>query len=345
MIGGKLVNVIRRSVLITITALIFVCGANAQLDEICGESAGSAWLNSAIVYGKIRLNGFETGAKFPKITVTLSRIQRDYRITIDRSGNYCFRDVDGGGGTLVVDIEGVEVGRQVLPASGLIKQHRQDFEVYDLRTNVAKPPGTVSAKYSYPRSEKNAKLFEEAAAAEKVRDKENAIRLLKEIVTDDPADFLAWSKMGAVYFEHGDHLSATDAFKKALEAKPDLVPAMINLGRIYLLQKKIEDAIQIFNLAAVTDRNSANAFRMLGEAYLLDKKGTKGVAALNEAIRLDPKGMADCHLLMATLYDRAGAKPYASREYRLFLEKVPEHADKKKFEKYIKENPEETGQE
>jgi hypothetical protein len=52
--------------------------------------------------------------------------------------------------------------------------------------------------------------------------------------------------------------------------------------------------------------------------------------------------MAESHLLLAVLYDRAGAKDLASREYRLFLSKVRDHPDQKKFEKYIKDNPETT---
>ena len=95
--------------------------------------------------------------------------------------------------------------------------------------------------------------------------------------------------------------------------------------------------------ATAIDPSSARAFQLLGEAYLLARKGTLGVAALNEAVRLDPIGMAECHLLMARLYDLAGVKPLASREYRLFLEKVPQHPEKKKLEKYIKDNPEEAG--
>jgi hypothetical protein len=49
--------------------------------------------------------------------------------------------------------------------------------------------------------------------------------------------------------------------------------------------------------------------------------------------------MAECHLLLARLYDRAGAKDMASREYVLFLQKVPEHPEKQKFDSYIKANP------
>ena len=50
--------------------------------------------------------------------------------------------------------------------------------------------------------------------------------------------------------------------------------------------------------------------------------------------------MAECHLLLARLYDLAGAKNLATHEYKIFLTKIPDHPDKKKLEEYIKKNPE-----
>ena len=50
--------------------------------------------------------------------------------------------------------------------------------------------------------------------------------------------------------------------------------------------------------------------------------------------------MAECHLQLAHLYELAGAKKLAAHEYALFMAKVPDHPDRKKFEKYIKDNPE-----
>lgn len=323
-----------------VSVLIFAGSSAAQSDEICGETGGSAWLNSPIVFGKVRLHGFDTGGKMPKITVTLVPSQRsEIRQTIDRSGNYCFRDVDGGGGTIVVDIEGEEVGRRQLPSSGLIKQHRQDFDLYAERPDALRAPGAISAKYSYPRNAKNAELFEKAAAAEKGKKLDTAAQLLKEIVSNDSADFIAWAKLASVYFDQNDLSGAESAFKKSIAAKPGHVPAMMNLGRIYLIQKNTDAAIEYLEQAAKAEPLSARARQLLGEAYLLARKGTLGVKALNEAIRLDPVGMAECHLLMARLYDLAGVKPLATREYKMFLEKVPEHPDKKKFERYINDNP------
>ncbi len=103
--------------------------------------------------------------------------------------------------------------------------------------------------------------------------------------------------------------------------------------------KQHDAAIGIFKHATELDPNSARAFQLLGETYLLARQGTLAVEALNEAIRLDPIGMAGCHLQMAHLYELAGAKQLAAKEYKLFLAKVPDHPDKKKFEKFIKDNP------
>jgi cytochrome c-type biogenesis protein CcmH/NrfG len=117
---------------------------------------------------------------------------------------------------------------------------------------------------------------------------------------------------------------------------------MMYLGRIYMLQNKYDLAIQTLVNSVKADPASARSYRLLGEAYIMDRKGSLGVDALNEAIRLDPIAMADGHLLMARLYDLAGAKAHASREYRLFLQKVPQHPDAKKFQKYIQEHPDTT---
>src|SRR3954468_10169556 len=139
---------------ILVMVFLFSGSGFAQLAEICGETGGSMWLSSPAVYGHIGLNGFDPGKRLPKITVTLVDRQRnERRITIDRTGNYCFSDVDGNGGFLVVDIEGVEVGRETLPTGGSIKQNRQDFDIYAPGNDPQKPAGTISAKNYYPRKE------------------------------------------------------------------------------------------------------------------------------------------------------------------------------------------------
>ena len=321
-------------------ALFLAAPAQAQLDKICGETGGPVWLASNVVFGKITVNGLAEGARFPKITVVLNSRGRDTaNFTIDRSGNYCFRGIDGSGAILTVEVEGREVARQILPTSTYIKQFQQDFEVIAGNFAGAVKPGAVSVKFQYQRSEQNAKLFEQASAAATDGKTDRALQLLQEIVASDAADYIAWSQIGAIHFEKKSYSAAEKAYNSALAAKPDLAPAMMNLGRIHLVDGKMDQGIELLKRATVADPSLARAFQLLGEAYLLSRKGTLGVEALNEAIRLEPVAMAESHLLLATLYDRAGAKFMATREYKLFLEKLPEHKDAKKFKRYIEDNP------
>ncbi|MGH9945725.1 MAG: tetratricopeptide repeat protein [Pyrinomonadaceae bacterium] len=326
-------------VLVVITG--FAERAHSQANEICSEFGGSVWLDARVVYGVVTITGIDSTRKFPKVTVSLTNGGRSLASqTVDRSGKYCFRDVDGGGGTLIVEYEGIEAGRQILPqGTRELKQFQQDFAIDVSPAKTAKP-GVVSAKQGYQRSEKNTAMFEEASTARKSGKLDKAVPLFKEIVKNDPGDYVSWGQLGAIYYEQDNFAEAETAYQKALAAKPELSAVMTNLGRIYYAQKKFEQAIEILEKATQTDPTSAKAFQLLGESYIYSRKGSLGVAALNEAIRLDPIGMAESHLLMARLYDAAGLKNLASKEFRMFLEKVPQHTDRKKLEQYIKENPE-----
>ena len=329
-----------------VTTMILVASQNAylQTSEACSEiGGGSIWLDTRAVYGRVVMNGLQPEGNIPKVTVALVTGARVIAsTTLDRSGKYCFKDVDGSGGTLILEVENVEVGRQNLPLSSgsMSRQFQQDFEIWIPKSGTSAKPGIVSAKFRYPRKPENATLFEESNTAIKQRDSKKAIQLLKKIVATDPNDFLAWTQLGSIQTDLNEMSAAEEAYRKALVVKPDFGVAMMYLGRLYLLQNKLDLAIQTLLKATEVDPTSARSFRLLGEGYLLSRKGTLGVEALNEAIRLEPIEMADGHLLMARLYDIAGAKPYASREYRLFLEKVPKHPDAKRFAKYIEDNPE-----
>jgi cytochrome c-type biogenesis protein CcmH/NrfG len=240
----------------------------------------------------------------------------------------------------VIYLDGAEVARRQIMSLGAAQQ-REDFEI-KAGASQRTAPGIVSAKYSYPPNEKTAELYKKAADAEREKNQDRVLEFVKKIVKADPADFIAWAKLGTLYLEKKSYPDAESSFGKSLELRPDFVPAMTSLGRTYIAQIKSEAAIQILQKATTTDPKSAKSFQYLGTAYLQAKKGSLGVEALNKAIELDPIGCADAHLLMATLYDRAGAKDLASREYRLFLEKMPNYADKRKLEEYIKTNPEQS---
>jgi Flp pilus assembly protein TadD len=163
---------------------------------------------------------------------------------------------------------------------------------------------------------------------------------MKQIVEIDPPDFIAWSILGSLYMEKKSYTESDAAFRKSLGLKVEYTPAWINVGRLRVARKQLEGAIEIFKHAAALESTSARVCKLLGETYLQTKQGTLAVEAPNQAIKLDPAGMADCHLLIGRLYDAAGAKKMATKEFKAFLSKVPDYSDKAKLEKYIKDNPE-----
>ena len=315
----------------------------AQVDDICREfgvipSLDMPWAQVPYLYGKIVLHGFDPAAK-PKITVIFSdRDNPSKRISVSQTGAYCFKR-SGGGGSLVVEVDGVEVARRTLPTFGGAQQ-REDFDIYPNSPTQTVPPGTISAKFSHPRNDKTVDLYQKAATAERNKELDKATEFVKEIVTIDSDDFIAWSILGSLYYQQKSFDASDAAFRKSLALKIDYTPAWVNVGKLRVAQKQLEAAIEIFKHAASLDPQSARTYQLLGETYLEVKKGTLGVEALNRAIEIDPVGMADCHLTIARLYDLAGAKQHATREYKSFLKKVPDYPDRKKLEKYIKENPE-----
>ena len=324
--------------------LVFAGTSNAQADQFCSEAGLNPSLDSPFaqvpyVFGHINIKSPESGTKFPKITISLIEQQRTSRWTVEKSGNYCFKLTSRAGGALILDVDGVEVARRTLSTFGPAQQ-REDFEIYLSPTNKQITPGVVSAKFFHPANPKTVELYEKCVKAQNKKEFDKAIELLREIVGIDPADFIGWAKLGMLYLERNALAEAEAAFRKSLELKVEYTPAWIQMGKIRVAQKGFDAAIGIYRHALTLEPASPTIYRLLGEAYLQARRGTLGAEALNEAIRLDPVGMAECHLLLAKLYELAGAKNLAAREYKLFLAKVPDHPDKSKFEEFIRKNPE-----
>lgn len=324
---------------------VFAGAALAQADDICREFGETPTREidrtnrqAPYVYGRIVLRGLAPNAKMPRIIVvyTDSR-QPALRQVISRSGNYCFKR-QGTGGIIMIEFEGLETARKNISDIGEPRQ-REDFEINVPQTDRDAAPGVVSTRFTRSTNDKTTDLYKKAAEAESDKQPKKAIDFVKEIVAIDPEDFVAWAKLGSLCIVANRPQDAEAAFTRSLELRPDYPTALINFGTLRAFQNQFESAVTMFERAIASDPKSAIAYRLLGEAYLQIRKGTLGLAALDKALELDPLGQAECHLLKARLYDLVGAKHLASTEYKAFLKKVSDHADKKKFKKYIKDNP------
>ncbi len=293
------------------------------------------------IWGDVRIDGSQATSSTPlnlDVSLYLEFGTLVSRQTIPSNGRYRFNNLSNNKYYIVVELENREIARfNVDLTSHLLGDVKQDLE-FQWRDLQAAKAGVISASSSYNRSQKNVPLFNKATEALENKRYDQAISLLREVVTNDPADFPAWSELGTAYFIRKDYAEAEKAYSQAISQKPDYDVALISLGRLRIAQKNFDGAISVLTEAVKAQPTSAQANYFLGEAYLQIKKGSLAVGYLTEAIKLDPIGMADTHLRLAALFNAAGLKDRAAGEYEAFLKKKPDHPDRKKLEQYIAEN-------
>jgi len=98
-----------------------------------------------------------------------------------------------------------------------------------------------------------------------------------------------------------DYKKAEEWYRAALELDHDLCEARVNLGTLYILQNRQEDAIKELNLAAKKNpRNFPEPYTNLARLYL-----GKAVTNIKKAIELDP----DLKTKYEKLLDACGHMP------------------------------------
>jgi tetratricopeptide (TPR) repeat protein len=323
-------------------AFISAVEISGQAEEICADRGillriDSVTSRSNVIFGRVTVKRPKGSKKAPTVVIWLREGRSVQRATLDGSGPYCF-EKSSAGGEIVVEVDGQQVGsRQIITN---LPEQREDFEVSLSAAQPEAPPGVVSAKFNYQRNEKNAKLYEKALASSSEQKPEKAIEILAAIVKSDPADYIAAATLGSIYYRQKAYPEAERWFANAVATNPEYAPAWISLSQSQYAQKKYEAAITSCKTFLKLDPKSATGFYILGEAYLRTEKGNLAIETFNEAIKLDPIGMAQCHLILADLYDINGLKKLATKEFKAFLAKVPDHPEKKKIEQYIAANPE-----
>lgn len=325
-----------------VIAICFLSSFNiyGQVDDVSEVTGLPIPIGAPVIYGQVLIRNFPRNERRPVIYVYLRNggAQLDKFQATER-GYYYFLKKPIDGHTITFEIDGSEVGMTIV-TGGISNRFRQDveFDWNALRGASKLNSGVVLARDRYDRGPDAEKAFEKAMAAVKGNKIAEAVQLFNEIAKKNNKDFVVWMMLGTIHFSEKHYDDARKAFQTALALKPDFVLALTNYGRMEIEQKNFDRAIELLAKAVETDPNSADANHFLGEAYLQSKKGSIAVRYLNKAIELAPIENAEIHLRLAALYDAAGYKDRAAAEYKAFLEKVKDHPDKKKFEKYIKEN-------
>ncbi|HEX5966310.1 MAG TPA: tetratricopeptide repeat protein [Pyrinomonadaceae bacterium] len=328
----------RQRIILLIAALVaFNTALFAQSPESSPQvGAGSGRVFA--LYGELKIFVLEGDAPsntfFDLILYTRSN-EAIARQRVAKNGRYRFNNILEDNYLVAVEFNNVEIARvAILVSQKKAEPMRQDLELEwtsDLKNKFNVGP----AVNSYVREHTNRLLYERALREINKNDLVKATGSLRTLVALDPKDFPAWNELGMVYFIQKTFAAAEDSFGKAIQLKPDYITARVNLARVQLAQKNNEGAIKTLDDALKAVPKSATATYFLGEAYLGLRKGSVAIDYLNEAIKLDPIGMANAHLRLATLYNLAGRKELAAIEYNEFLKKKPDYPDAQRLRDYI----------
>jgi Tfp pilus assembly protein PilF len=144
--------------------------------------------------------------------------------------------------------------------------------------------------------------------------------LLRKLVEGDAANYVAWFDLGFVENGLGHTDESIAAYRKSVEAKPDVFESNLNLG-LQLAKSGQPDAEKYLRAATqlkpISHVAEGKARAWLSLARVLEAaKPEEAIAAYREAAALQPKD-AEAHLGAGLLLEKDGKFADAEREYKV----------------------------
>jgi tetratricopeptide (TPR) repeat protein len=124
----------------------------------------------------------------------------------------------------------------------------------------------------------------------------------------------------------GDYGGAADAYLSILKTRPDLAEVRQNLGLVYYIQSKDQEAINTFQEALRRKPDLLGANLFLGMAYARTNQYEKAVAPLKKALSLNPSER-NTYLNLGLSYVETGRYDDAAQVLQQGLERFPKDID------------------
>ncbi len=115
-----------------------------------------------------------------------------------------------------------------------------------------------------------------------------AMEAFKKALQLKPDYAEACNNMGLVLSKQGREKQAVEAFQKALTLDPKMSEIYNNLGFLYHTTARYDRAVQMFGQAIENSADSSVAYTNLGNSFYALKQSEKAVEAWRRAVELDP---------------------------------------------------------
>jgi tetratricopeptide (TPR) repeat protein len=165
----------------------------------------------------------------------------------------------------------------------------------------------------------------EGASAEKEFD--DALKLLDEVVAEDPGIMEARQVRANIYLELDRPEESIAECKEALKTDEEYEAAIFTMAQAYKKLKKYDEALAGYNRIMQLDPRDPKSYVNLGEIYCDIKDFDKAISYLEKGIAIDPEHSAIAHNLLGSAYLEKKMLDQAEKEITLSLEMRPRIPD------------------
>jgi len=155
---------------------------------------------------------------------------------------------------------------------------------------------------------------------------EEAERLYREVIRDNPANVDAIRMLGRVALAAGRQDDAERLFRKALSLAPDFSGALVDLGRVLKEQNFFEDAIECFERVVTLEPASPQGHFLLAGTLAPSARTLDAIAAYQRALELNPR-FPGAWLGLGHVLKTAGRQDEAIAAYRKCIEVRPDNGE------------------
>ncbi len=177
-------------------------------------------------------------------------------------------------------------------------------------------------------------LCEKADIKLKVGDEEEAIKLLVQAMSIDPANIEAQQKLAMLYMQKQMYSSAAALFKQLGDLTGDAVHYS-NLGLALYQQQEFEAAKEAYQRAVILDPSRPQRFISLAQVYRSLDQVSNAIVAANKAHNMDPENI-DFLFLIADLQMDSKNYEESLNALKKIIEFSPENTEAKNYLKKVK---------
>jgi Flp pilus assembly protein TadD len=266
----------------------------------------------------------------PVVVTLISRGGVPRQTYTTEQGRFEFQDIPEGGYSLSarsltdsrLSAEGVEADTAHTATGSLtvnLVLHKEAVAPGALKKAEAVSVAEVEQKVPKPARQ----AFKDALKLREENQNEKALQSLTRAVELFPEYFQALAERGDLLIVGGKLSEAAEDFARALKVNPRYGPALRGAGYCKLEKREFEESARYLEQATTAQPTDANAYLLLGIAYLELDRREPAEGALVRALSFNTQRELRAHIHLGNLYAREGRYREAADELRKYLEANP----------------------